>query len=609
MSESREAPVLLVDGSSYLYRAYHALPPLETSSGQPTGAIKGVVSMLKRLHADYPDSPIIVVFDAKGPTFRDSMYASYKAHRPPMPDELRSQIEPLHAIVTALGFPLLCEPGVEADDVIGTLAKQASAQGRKVVVSTGDKDMAQLVDDQITLVNTMSDTVLDPAGVHAKYGFDPDKMIDFLALMGDKVDNIPGVSGVGEKTALGLIQGIGGLEDIYRNLDRVKDLPIRGAKSLAEKLIEERDNAELSFQLATIKLDVPLPYSVETMHNTTPDHESLRSWFEQLQFRSWTAELDQSSVLGAPAVITPAAPTDYELITTRDALKRWIDELTAVQCFAFDTETDQLDYMQAQIVGMSFCYETGRACYIPVAHDYPGAPDQLDRDEVLGLLRPLLEDERYLKVGQHLKYDVHVLQNHGVTLRGFAGDTMLESYALDSVAGRHDMDSLAQRFLNRSTTSFEDVAGKGVKQLTFNQVSLELALPYACEDADVTWQLHQTLTQKLAECASLQTVYQTIELPLAPVLQRIERNGALLSRDMLQQQSAVLGGRLVELERDAHELAGRPFNLGSTKQLGEILFDELKLPIIKKTPKGSPSTAEDVLAELALDYPLPKVLL
>ena len=609
MSESREAPVLLVDGSSYLYRAYHALPPLETSSGQPTGAIKGVVSMLKRLHADYPDSPIIVVFDAKGPTFRYSMYASYKAHRPPMPDELRSQIEPLHAIVTALGFPLLCEPGVEADDVIGTLAKQASAQGRKVVISTGDKDMAQLVDDKITLVNTMSDTVFDPAGVRAKYGFDPDKMIDFLALMGDKVDNIPGVSGVGEKTALGLIQGIGGLEDIYRNLDRVKDLPIRGAKSLAEKLIEERDNAELSFQLATIKLDVPLPYSVETMHNTTPDHESLRSWFEQLQFRSWTAELDQSSVLGAPAVITPAAPTDYELITTRDALKRWIDELTAVQCFAFDTETDQLDYMQAQIVGMSFCYETGRACYIPVAHDYPGAPDQLDRDEVLGLLRPLLEDERYLKVGQHLKYDVHVLQNHGVTLRGFAGDKMLESYALDSVAGRHDMDSLAQRLLNRSTTYFEDVAGKGVKQLTFNQVSLELALPYACEDADVTWQLHQTLTQKLAECASLQTVYQTIELPLAPVLQRIERNGALLSRDMLQQQSAVLGGRLVELERDAHELAGRPFNLGSTKQLGEILFDELKLPIIKKTPKGSPSTAEDVLAELALDYPLPKVLL
>lgn len=609
MSESREAPVLLVDGSSYLYRAYHALPPLETSSGQPTGAIKGVVSMLKRLHADYPDSPIIVVFDAKGPTFRDSMYANYKAHRPPMPDELRSQIEPLHAIVTALGFPLLCEPGVEADDVIGTLAKQASAQGRKVVVSTGDKDMAQLVDDQITLVNTMSDTVLDPAGVRAKYGFDPDKMIDFLALMGDKVDNIPGVSGVGEKTALGLIQGIGGLEDIYRNLDRLKDLPIRGAKSLAEKLIEERDNAELSFQLATIKLDVPLQYSVETMHNTTPDHESLRSWFDQLQFKSWAAELDQSSVLGAPPVSVPTAPTDYELISTRDALKRWIDELMAVQCFAFDTETDQLDYMQAQIVGMSFCYEAGRACYIPVAHDYPGAPDQLDRDEVLGLLRPLLEDERYLKVGQHLKYDVHVLQNHGITLRGFAGDTMLESYALDSVAGRHDMDSLAQRFLNRSTTSFEDVAGKGVKQLTFNQVSLELAMPYACEDADVTWQLHQTLTQKLSECAPLQTVYQTIELPLAPILQRIERNGALLSRDMLQQQSAVLGGRLVELERDAHELAGRPFNLGSTKQLGEILFDELKLPIIKKTPKGSPSTAEDVLAELALDYPLPKVLL
>ena len=604
------APLVLVDGSSYLYRAFHALPPLTTTKGQPTGAIKGVVSMLKRLHQDYASSPIVVVFDAKGPTFRDEMFPDYKAQRPPMPDELRTQIEPLHAIVKALGYPLICEPGVEADDVIGTLAKQASAQGMDVIVSTGDKDMAQLVDQHVTLVNTMSDTRLDPAGVMEKYGFGPDKMIDYLALMGDKVDNIPGVAGVGEKTALGLIQGLGGLDDIYAHLDRVADLPIRGAKSLAAKLEAERDAAYMSYTLATIKLDVELAFAPTDLRNDQPDTAALSHWYQELEFRSWLAEIDASATVtrAEPAPIAPAH-TQYDCVTTEQALAQWISVLKETGTFAFDTETNSLDYMEAELVGLSFCAEPGVACYIPVAHDYPGAPDQLSRDYVLNQLKDLLEDPQYQKVGQHLKYDMHVLANHGITLRGFAGDTMLESYVLDSVSGRHDMDSLAERYLSRKTLSFEEVAGKGAKQLTFNQVSLEQAVPYACEDADITWQLYEYLTQQLTATESLYTVYTGIELPLAPVLQSIERNGALVSRDILQQQSSVIGARLIELEAEAHDLAGRPFNLGSTKQLGEILFDELKLPVIKKTPKGAPSTGEEVLVELALDYPLPKVLL
>lgn len=604
------APLVLVDGSSYLYRAFHALPPLTSSKGQPTGAIKGVVSMLKRLHQDYAASPIVVVFDAKGPTFRDEMFPDYKAQRPPMPDDLRTQIEPLHAIVKALGYPLICEPGVEADDVIGTLAKQASEQGMDVIVSTGDKDMAQLVDQHVTLVNTMSDTRLDPAGVMEKYGFGPDKMIDYLALMGDKVDNIPGVAGVGEKTALGLIQGLGGLDEIYANLDQVADLPIRGAKSLGAKLEAERDAAYMSYTLATIKLDVELAFSPTDLRNDQPDTAALSHWYQELEFRSWLAEIDASAAVtrAEPAPIAPAH-TQYDCVTNEQALAQWISVLKAAGTFAFDTETNSLDYMEAELVGLSFCAEPGVACYIPVAHDYPGAPDQLSRDYVLAQLRELLEDSHYHKVGQHLKYDMHVLANHGLTLRGFAGDTMLESYVLDSVGGRHDMDSLAERYLGRKTISFEEVAGKGAKQLTFNQVSLEQAVPYACEDADITWQLYRHLSEQLVTTESLQTVYADIELPLAPVLQNIERNGALVSRDILQQQSSVIGARLIELEAKAHELAGRPFNLGSTKQLGEILFDELKLPIIKKTPKGAPSTAEEVLVELALDYPLPKVLI
>ena len=610
MSASEKPPLLLVDGSSYLYRAFHALPPLETSAGQPTGAIKGVISMLKRLQADYPASPIVVVFDAKGPTFRDEIFGEYKAHRPPMPDDLRSQIEPLHALVKALGFPLLCEPGVEADDVIGTLAYRSALESRPVVVSTGDKDMAQLVNECVTLVNTMSDTILDVEGVRSKYGFGPEHMIDYLALMGDKVDNIPGVPGVGEKTALGLIQGLGGLDEIYANLDKVAELPIRGAKTLATKLEQEKDMAYLSYELATIKLDVELGVAPDQLQNLSPDLAALESWYTTLEFRSWLQELQSgSNEIRADAAEEPVIETHYETVLTEADLLRWVGVLRSAGTFAFDTETDSLDYMNANLVGMSFCCEPGIACYIPLAHDYPGAPDQLPFDTVLTQVRSLLEDEAFLKIGQHLKYDQHVLANHGITLRGFAGDTMLASYVLDSVAGRHDMDSLAERYLNRKTVSFEDIAGKGVKQLTFNQIDLEKASHYACEDADITWQLYQCLTAKLIQHESLKNVYETIELPLAPVLQTIERNGALVSREILQDQSAVLGARLIELEAQAHELAGRPFNLGSTKQLGEILFDELKLPVIKKTPKGAPSTAEEVLVELALDYPLPKLLI
>jgi len=610
MSASDKPPLLLVDGSSYLYRAFHALPPLETSAGQPTGAIKGVISMLKRLQTDYPDSPIVVVFDAKGPTFRDALFTEYKAHRPPMPEELRSQIEPLHELVRALGFPLLCEPGVEADDVIGTLASRSALESRPVVVSTGDKDMAQLVNEHVTLVNTMSDTILDIEGVRAKYGFGPERMIDYLALMGDKVDNIPGVPGVGEKTALGLIQGLGGLDDIYGNLDKVAGLPIRGAKTLAAKLEQEKDMAYLSYELATIKLDVDLSVAPDQLQNSRVDIAALESWYATLEFRSWLQELQGSETeTKTPLVAASAIETHYETILTEADLLRWVDVLRQAGTFAFDTETDSLDYMNAHLVGMSFCCEAGTACYIPLSHDYPGAPDQLPFDTVLNQVRFLLEDASVLKIGQHLKYDQHILANQGITLRGFAGDTMLESYVLDSVAGRHDMDSLAERHLNRKTVTFEDIAGKGAKQLTFNQIDLERASHYACEDADITWQLYQCLTAKLNQNPSLKKVYETIELPLAPVLQTIERNGALVSREILQEQSAVLGARLIELEARAHELAGRPFNLGSTKQLGEILFDELQLPVIKKTPKGAPSTAEEVLVELALDYPLPKLLI
>ncbi|MBN7797097.1 DNA polymerase I [Parahaliea mediterranea] len=598
-------PIVLVDGSSYLYRAFHALPPLISSKGEPTGAIKGVISMVKRLIKDYPDSPVAVVFDAKGKTFRDELFDQYKAQRPPMPDDLRAQVEPIHSLVRALGLPLLCVPGVEADDVIGTLARQASEQGRAVVISTGDKDMAQLVNSHTTLVNTMTGSVLDEAGVREKYGFTPDLMIDFLALMGDKVDNIPGVPGVGEKTALALLQGLGGLEDIYGNLDKVAELEFRGAKSMGAKLEKERDKALLSYELATIKTDVELELTPQELRNGEPDREALLEWYTRLEFKAWLEEL-----LGEGEVAQPeAVQGDYDIVFTQEALDAWVARLEQAEVFAFDTETTSLNYMEAQIVGLSFAVQAGEAAYVPLAHDYPGAPEQLERDAVLAQLRPLLEDESAAKVGQNLKYDASVLANHGITLRGIRFDTMLESYVLDSVATRHDMDSLALKYLGHKTIHFEDIAGKGAKQLTFNQIPLEQAGPYAAEDADVTLRLHQVLWPQLEAEGRLADVFRDIELPLVPVLSRIERQGALLSRELLQRQSADLGKRLQALEAEAHDLAGQPFNLGSPKQLGEILFDKLELPVIRKTPKGAPSTSEEVLVELALDYPLPKVLL
>ena len=602
------APIVLVDGSSYVYRAFHALPPLTNSQGQATGAVKGVISMLRRLCKDYPDSPIAVVFDAKGKTFRDELFDQYKAHRPPMPDELREQIEPIHEIVKAMGLPFICEPGVEADDVIGTLARQASEQGRDVVISTGDKDMAQLVDRHVTLVNTMTETVMDEAGVREKFGIGPELIIDFLALMGDKVDNIPGVAGVGEKTALALLQGLGGVDQIYAALDQVAELEFRGAKTMGAKLEGERDNAYLSYTLATIKTDVALALTPDKLQNGDPNRDALVEWYTRMEFRSWLEELLEGGDAG------PTAPVDtievaYDIVTEQGVLDTWLERLRAAELFAFDTETTSLDYMEAQVVGVSFAIEPGEAAYVPLAHDYVGAPEQLDRDAVLQLLRPLLEDEAQGKVGQNLKYDTSVLANHGIVLRGIRFDTMLESYVLDSTASRHDMDSLALKYLGQKTIHFEDVAGKGAKQLTFNQVNLEQAGPYAAEDADITLRLHRTLWPRLEQENGPCSVFNEIELPLVPVLSKIERQGALLSREMLQQQSAELGARLLELQGSAYELAGQEFNLGSPKQLGQILFEKLEIPVIKKTPKGAPSTAEEVLAELALDYPLPKLLL
>ncbi len=604
MSE-KPVPIVLVDGSSYLYRAFHALPPLTNSSGQATGAVKGVISMIRRLHKDYPGSPVAVVFDAKGKTFRDDMFPEYKAQRPPMPDELREQVEPIHAIVRAMGLPLLCVEGVEADDVIGTLARQAGEQGRPVIISTGDKDMAQLVDGHVTLVNTMTGTVLDVAGVEQKFGIPPDLVIDLLALMGDKADNIPGVPGVGEKTALGLLQGLGGLDAIYATLDKVAGLSFRGAKTMAAKLEAEKDKAYMSYALATIKTDVALDLTPEQLHNAEPNREQLIEWYTRMEFRSWLEELldaDEPQLAEAGAV-------EYEIVTSQAELDRWLEQLRAAELFAFDTETTSLDYMEARIVGVSFAVEPGRAAYVPLAHDYLGAPGQLDREAVLAQLKPLLEDDQQAKVGQNLKYDASVLANHDIQLRGIRFDTMLESYVLDSTATRHDMDSLALKYLGLKTIHFEDIAGKGARQLTFNQIKLEEAGPYAAEDADITLRLHRALWPRLAEQDGPSSVFSSIEIPLVPVLSRIERQGALISRELLQAQSAELGQRLMELQGRAHELAGQEFNLGSPKQLGEILFDKLGLPVIKKTPKGAPSTAEEVLAELALDYPLPQLLL
>jgi len=619
-------PIVLVDGSSYLYRAFHALPPLTTSKGNPTGAVKGVLNMLKSLLKQYPDSPMAVVFDAKGKTFRDEIYAEYKAHRPPMPDDLRPQVEPLHDCIRALGLSLLCIEGVEADDVIGTLARHATEAGRDAVISTGDKDMAQLVNAHITLVNTMKGETLDVAGVEAKFGIPPSLIIDYLALMGDKVDNIPGVPGVGEKTALGLLQGMqGGLETLYADLERIKTLDFRGAKTLGKKLDANRDQAFLSYRLATIKTDCELPVGLDDLDIAHPDREALKALYTELEFKNWLNELLEGRdegvddvATGAPAkeeddapaaADTGSASREDHVIVTQEAFDAWRDRLAQADIFCFDLETTSLNYMEAEIVGIGLALEAGEAAYIPVAHSYLDAPDQLDRDTVLAALKPLWEDAAKAKIGQNLKYDISVLARYDIEVAGRLEDTMLASYVLDSTATRHDMNSLALKYLGEKTITFEEIAGKGAKQLTFDQVALEEAVPYACEDVDITLRLHRELRPRVDGEGRLAAVLDKIELPLVPVLSHMERNGVALDAERLHTQSRALDKRLRELETRAYELAGREFNLGSPKQLGEILFNELKIPVIKKTPKGAPSTAEAVLEELALDYPLPKVII
>lgn len=623
-------PLILVDGSSYLFRAYHSPPHLTNSRGEATGAIYGVVNMLKSLLRQYNPTEMAVVFDAKGPTFRNEMYAEYKAHRPPMPDDLRSQIEPLHQIIQAMGLPLLCVSGVEADDVIGTLAASASAEGRHVLISTGDKDMAQLVNAHVTLINTMTDTILDPEGVKEKFGVGPELIIDFLALMGDKADNIPGLPGVGEKTAQALLQGIGSIAELYQRLDDIAALNFRGSKTIADKLREHRDQLELSYQLATIKIDVDLPQAFHQLQIQPAALPKLAELFALCEFKRWhsevltqqkhsavdtTAEPPSAQPEANPAPDNAAVPasaldrSQYQTVLTEADFQQLRAILQQATLVAFDTETTSLDYMQAELVGMSFAVAPGQAWYLPVGHDYLGAPEQLPLQQVLSALKPWLEDSQAAKVGQNLKYDKSVLARYDIELNGIAFDTMLESYTLNSVAGRHDMDSLSERHLQHQPIAFEDIAGKGSKQLTFNQIELEKAAEYAAEDADVTLQLHLAMWPQLQQATGPAQVFRDIEMPLLSVLSRLERNGVLIDAALLGKQSEYLAGRISELETQAHQVAGKVFNLSSPKQLQEILFDEQKLPVLKKTPTGVPSTAEDVLVELAQQYELPRVII
>ena len=625
-------PLVLVDGSSYLYRAFHAFPPLTNSAGEPTGAMYGVLNMLKSLISQVQPSHIAVVFDAKGKTFRDEMFEQYKSHRPPMPDDLRKQIQPLHDIIRALGIPLLVIEGVEADDVIGTLAVAASKANQKVLISTGDKDMAQLVDDNIMLINTMNNTLLDRDAVIEKYGIPPELIIDYLALMGDSADNIPGVAGVGEKTALGLLQGIGSMAEIYANLDKVAELPIRGAKKLGDKLLAEKEMADLSYRLATIKTDVALDITPEQLTLGASNNDQLTEYFGRYEFKRWLNEVmngadsitnnnEQPTKINhyqaTPALaqnnddeVLPAIQIDrsrYETLLTEADLNRWVEKLNQAKLFALDTETDNLDYMAANLVGISFALENGEAAYLPLQLDYLGAPKTLEKTTALTLLKPILENPTIQKVGQNFKYDLTIFARNGIDVQGVAFDTMLESYVLNST-GRHNMDDLAKRYLGHQTISFEEIAGKGKNQLTFNQIQLEQAAEYAAEDADVTMKLQQVLWEKLSKEPTLEKLFKEMELPLLGVLSRMERRGVLIDSDALFLQSNEIANRLSELEEQAYVLAGQPFNLASTKQLQEILFDKLGLPVIQKTPKGAPSTNEEVLEELAFSHELPKVL-
>ncbi|EIV1637005.1 DNA polymerase I [Vibrio parahaemolyticus] len=630
MASIPENPLILIDGSSYLYRAFHAYPGTMSNGEIPTNAVYGVVNMLRSMMRQFASERIAVVFDAKGKTFRDEMYSEYKANRPPMPDDLRCQIEPLHNVIRAMGLPLICVPGVEADDVIGTLAYQASQQGMPVLISTGDKDMAQLVDDNITLINTMTNVVMDREGVVEKFGIPPELIIDYLALMGDKVDNIPGVPGVGDKTATALLQGIGGLTKLYENLDDIAALGFRGSKTMAKKLVDNKDNAMLSYELATIKLDVELEETPESLLKAEPNKDELIKLYGQLTFKSWLNELLEggsgtveavelagsaqasSSSYSHAEMETSAVTIDrsqYETILDEASFNAWLEKLKAAELFAFDTETDSLDYMVANLVGLSFAIDEGIAAYVPVAHDYLDAPEQLDRDWVLEQLKPILEDDAQAKVGQNLKYDASVLARYGIEMKGIKYDTMLASYVYNSVGGKHDMDSLALRFLQHSCISFEQIAGKGKNQLTFNQIELEQASPYAAEDADVTLRLHNRLFANIEQDEKLKSVYEEIEMPLVPVLSRIERTGVLIDDMKLSAQSVEIAARLEELEQKAYEIAEQEFNMNSPKQLQAILFEKMGLPVVKKTPSGTPSTNEEVLQELALDYPLPKLIL
>jgi DNA polymerase-1 len=599
-----DATLVLVDGSSYLYRAFHALPKLSSSKGDPTGALLGVLNMINKLLKDQPTEHFAVVFDAPGKTFRDAMFEQYKANRPPMPDELRAQVEPLLAAVPALGLPLLRVEGVEADDVIGTLCRQCAGKNLKVLVSTGDKDMAQLVDENVTVVNTMTGSVLDREGVKKKFDVYPEQIIDYLALAGDSSDNIPGVPRVGAKTAAKWLNEYGTVEEIIANADRI------GGK-VGESLRENIEQLILSQKLATIRQDVELPFQAQELVRARPDAERLRELYLRFELRALLRQLDEQ----AGAELSAALPRprerkgDYEAVLTEEAFNAWLDRINTAELVAVDTETTSIDYMTAELVGVSLCVTHGEAAYIPVAHDYPGAPPQLSRGYVLEKLKPFLEDPERPKVGHHLKYDAHVFARYGIALRGMAFDSMLESYVHNSVATRHDMDGTARFYLGVDTIHFEDVAGKGAKQLTFNQIDLAAATEYAAEDADITLKLHEYLWAKLSETESLKTLYQQIEQPLVPVLLEMEQHGVLIDRDMLKTQSAELAQTMRALEAEAHELAGGPFNLGSPRQLQEILFNRLGLPMMRKTPKGQASTGEDVLQELAVHYPLPRVIL
>ena len=598
-------PMVLVDGSSYLFRAFHALPNLMSTKGANTGAIKGVVAMIKKLVLDYPDSAIVVVFDAKGDTFRNELYPEYKANRAKMPDDLREQIAPIHEIIKALGLPLISISGVEADDVIGTMAVQAKAADYDVVISTGDKDMAQLVNENVSLINTMTGVEMNIDGVVEKFGVRPDQIIDYLALVGDTADNIPGVPKCGPKTAVKWLTEYSTLKGVMENADAVKG-------KVGEYLRESLAHLPLSYELATIKLDVVLDEDIKEMHPRAPDKAALKTLYTEYEFRQWNEELDDG--IEAPASISTEdseiqASREYDVVFQASEFEQWLEKLSSAEMITFDTETTSLDYMAAELVGVSFAVVAGEAAYVPIAHNYEGAPTQLSLETVLRGIKPILEDPSIKKIGQNMKYDMSVMGKYGVEIQGLAYDTMLESYVLNSVASRHNMDDLALKYLGRTTIHFEDIAGKGAKQVTFNQIDLEVAGEYAAEDADITLQLHQTIWPRLSESEKLRSVFEKIELPLVGVLSRIERNGVLLDTDLLAKHSEALAVRIVELEEEAYSLAGEEFNLGSPKQLQQIFFEKLKLPVIKKTPKGQPSTAEPVLQELAHDYPLPKVIM